>query len=902
MNCIHRVIWNSASNAWQAVSETATGKTRSSRARRAAALGALLFSGAALAQLPTGGQITSGAGSISQSGQVMTITQSSDRLSADWQSFGIGQGHTVNFVQPGASSIALNRVLGSDVSRIQGALNANGQVFLINPNGVLLSPSAQVNVGGLLASTLDIDANAFQAGRLQLSGSSTQAVHNQGVINAAQGGTIALVAARIVNDGELNAPQGQVLLGAGSRVTLDLGGPVKIEVANEQLETLIHNGGAIRAQGGTVWLTSQAADRLTSSVINHSGVIEAQAMQQGPAGEVILFAHGGDMRLAGAIDAEGGFVETSGKHFSVAPGASVRAADWLIDPVNVTIDATLAGTIQTALGAGHVTVTTDGGNTPDTSGGESAGDGDITVNHAITWSTGNRLTLSAHQDIHVNADITASHASAGVIFLYGQGVADGSGAVYRQASGATVSAASQQWRKGSDAAALRYGIVNGDVFLGGRYVELGLALNSLGGKFGTTHRPSLFFGRQGNRAGVGMVGDADGFGQGQDLRIDYFLPGTPEERFSAGYDLGGSFTQAGNFANAGNNARFELIHPEANQQTVGVTMSATLGGNLEVAQHFTLATEDKYFRNEVTLRNVGGGTLNDVGFSRSFDPDNTQDMGGGYDTTQRIELTRAAGDSANVVSATSQAGDAYATAAGGSQSKIIYYTADDNTAVGFGSNFFGGTLSSQRSTAAGQAKGDSVHADVGIGVIFNAGTLGAGQSASFSYLTSLDNRDMATILAELGQATGAARPSVPQSTLPADPLVGTTLNPLPVLQQAGNTPANPGAGSLLPVPGVSLSSGGSLPVVDHIGGLAFVALSGSGAQGSGASEGAITGAPAGDGVASAPGGEAGGPALALPPDAQGVDANGFMRVFLVDGGIALPEGLGESEPRRPVAR
>jgi filamentous hemagglutinin family protein len=131
------------------------------------------LSAAAAGDLPTGVQIVGGVGSISQSGQVMTINQSSAKLAADWQSFSIGAGNTVNFVQPSASSVALNRVLGSDVSVIQGALNANGQVFLINPNGVLFTPTAQVNVGGLIAATLNLSTADFMTGNYKFEGIDT---------------------------------------------------------------------------------------------------------------------------------------------------------------------------------------------------------------------------------------------------------------------------------------------------------------------------------------------------------------------------------------------------------------------------------------------------------------------------------------------------------------------------------------------------------------------------------------------------------------------------------------------------------------------------------------------------------------------------------------------------------
>ncbi|MEN9725839.1 MAG: hypothetical protein RL434_205, partial [Pseudomonadota bacterium] len=148
MNKTYRLVFNRALGLWQAVTELARSRSKSasgkSRVVRAAGLaaGLGLSLGTAQAELPTGGEVVAGSGVISQSGSTLTVTQSSDKLATNWQSFSIGAGNRVEFVQPGASAVALNRVLGSDVSVIQGALSANGQVFLVNPNGVLFSPTA----------------------------------------------------------------------------------------------------------------------------------------------------------------------------------------------------------------------------------------------------------------------------------------------------------------------------------------------------------------------------------------------------------------------------------------------------------------------------------------------------------------------------------------------------------------------------------------------------------------------------------------------------------------------------------------------------------------------------------------------------------------------------------------
>jgi filamentous hemagglutinin family protein len=775
MNLIFRTIWNAQAQAWQAVSEIARGRSKSSSVSvPSALLGAtLLAASSAWAQLPSGGHVSVGTGNIGTEGQTMTVTQGSDKLSINWQSFSVGEGHSVNFVQPSTSAVALNRVVGGDVSTIQGAINANGKVFLVNPNGILFTPTAQVNVGGIVASTLNISDEDFMADQLVFQGSSSNAIVNQGNIRAADGGTVALIAAKISNEGSLTANGGNVLLGAGSKVTLDLGGPVKLLVDNDDLETLIDNGGAIKADGGTVLLTSQAAANLASSVINNTGRIEANQLNTNQKGEVVLFAHGGQMNLGGMVSAEGGFVETSGKFFEVQAGAQVNAADWLIDPVNINIDATMAGTIEAALTAGNVTVTTDGACTGVTCTGVGS-DGDITVNADIAWSTNQTLTLSAYRNIVVNDNISHTGSSGGVVFLYGQGSTDGLGSTYTGTG--TVASPSIQWRQGSAANSSRFAVVGGNYFFGNEYIEVGVCgptaskcSSAEPGKFGTSNKPSLFFGRSAV-GGIGMVGDADGFGVGADLRIDYFLPGSPAEQFSAIYT---GTTTSRNFASGG---AFSYAPMDADGK-ISITYDATLNSKLKVTQVLTLNPSELFFTNNVSLTNIDSADLTGVYFSRSFDPDNTVDVGGDFTTIQKIEQTIVSGDAANVVSASSIAGDAYSTRSSGNSAKIIYYSTNTNTSVGYGSNFFGGAdLTSMSTTASSQVKGNTTSGDIGIGIIFNAQTLTPGQSKNFSYLTSLDNRDISTILTSLSVAV-TVTPTTP--TTPTAPVVET---PAVVLQ------------------------------------------------------------------------------------------------------------------------
>src|SRR5688572_32327681 len=226
--------------------------------------------------LPTGGAVSAGGATISGGASSTTITQSTQNVAINWQSFGIAQGEAVRFVQPNASAVALNRVLGADPSSILGSLSANGKVFLVNPNGILFGKGAQVNVGGLVASTLNMTDADFMAGTYRFSAAGNGAILNQGAINA-DGGYVALLGANVSNEGVISANLGTVALAAGAAVTLDVAGDGLLNVTVNQgaLNALVHNGGLIRANGGQVLMTAHAAGSLLNTVVNNSGIIEA---------------------------------------------------------------------------------------------------------------------------------------------------------------------------------------------------------------------------------------------------------------------------------------------------------------------------------------------------------------------------------------------------------------------------------------------------------------------------------------------------------------------------------------------------------------------------------------------------------------------------------------------------
>jgi filamentous hemagglutinin family protein len=385
---------------------------------------------AASPTLPAGGQVVSGAATFSQSGTPLTVTQTSARAATNWQSFNIGVGKTVNFVQPSASAVSLNRVVGNDVSVIQGALNANGHVFLLNPNGVLFTPTAQVNVGGIIASTLRMNTEDFMAGRYRFEGAGSGTVVNQGNITTARGGYVGLIAAKVTNTGTIVAPEGAVLVGACNRVTLDLGGPIKIQVEEGVLDALIEQGGGIRADGGLVYLTAKAVGEVTRTVINHTGITEARTLAAGKDGKIYLMGGMENDRIVvgGKLDASapnggnGGFIETSAAHVRIADDVRVTTAApkgktgaWLIDPEDFTITEGSGERTTSSIGATTLGLSLRDTDVTIQTSALTGGNGDIKVVGQVVRATApetilpaTTLTLAADRDVVIGVQFATS--------------------------------------------------------------------------------------------------------------------------------------------------------------------------------------------------------------------------------------------------------------------------------------------------------------------------------------------------------------------------------------------------------------------------------------------------------------------------------------------------------------
>ncbi|MGR3321320.1 MAG: MBG domain-containing protein [Pseudooceanicola sp.] len=277
----------------------------------ALARGLILAAGLALAApvqadpLPTGENVVSGDVGISRTDpQSMVIRQGSDRAVVNWQGFSIGRGAHVDVRQPGADSALLNRVTGDTTSEIHGRLTANGQVHLVNPNGIFIGPDGSVDAGGFVASTLGISDEDFLAGRLSYGGTGSSAsVENAGRVTIGQGGYAALLGGRVRNSGVVTVPLGRIGFASGERVTLDLSGDQFLQVAvptgGEDDGALIENSGTASAQGGLIEMRAATARQAVRHAVNLSGVAEARSVALRDGAIVLGGGAGGTVTVSG---------------------------------------------------------------------------------------------------------------------------------------------------------------------------------------------------------------------------------------------------------------------------------------------------------------------------------------------------------------------------------------------------------------------------------------------------------------------------------------------------------------------------------------------------------------------------------------------------------------------------
>ncbi|MDS9417102.1 filamentous hemagglutinin N-terminal domain-containing protein, partial [Pseudomonas aeruginosa] len=336
MNKSYTLVWNQATGCWNVASEGTRRRSKSGRGKALVVAGASLlglFCQAPAFALPSGATVVSGDAGFQTStdGRHMVIDQQSHKLITNWNEFSVRADERVSFHQPGQDAVALNRVIGRNGSDIQGRIDANGKVFLVNPNGVVFGKSAQVNVGGLVASTLDLADRDFLAGNYQFSGDSGATVSNAGSLKASEGGSIALLGARVSNDGVIQAQLGAVALGAGQGINLNFDGDglLNLQVDKGSVDALAHNGGLIRADGGQVLMSARSADSLLKTVVNNQGTLEARTLRSAEGRIVLDGGEQGTVRVAGKQDASaigggnGGLVLNQGANVEIQRTAQV---------------------------------------------------------------------------------------------------------------------------------------------------------------------------------------------------------------------------------------------------------------------------------------------------------------------------------------------------------------------------------------------------------------------------------------------------------------------------------------------------------------------------------------------------------------------------------------------------
>ncbi|MBP9737201.1 MAG: filamentous hemagglutinin N-terminal domain-containing protein [Rhodoferax sp.] len=286
--------------------------------------------------LPNEGVVASGNATISSTSAAnLTITQNSQNAVLNWQGFTIGAKQSVQFIQPNSNAVVLNRVLGADPSRILGSLTANGKVFLVNPNGIFFGKNSSVNVGGLVASALDISNADFLAGRYRFSGPGNGEIRNLGNIRADDGGYVVLFGNQASNEGNITARLGTVALAAGSAMTLGIAedGLINIAVDQKALHALASNSGLLQADGGQIFLSAQAKDAMIEKVVNTTGIVQAASVGYRN-GRVVL--DGGDSGIVHV----GGEVRTVGTEAMTTGGAIVAMGDKVLIDDQAHLDAT----------------------------------------------------------------------------------------------------------------------------------------------------------------------------------------------------------------------------------------------------------------------------------------------------------------------------------------------------------------------------------------------------------------------------------------------------------------------------------------------------------------------------------------------------------------------------------
>ena len=286
-----------------------------------ATLISLIFSPIAFANGLQGMEIISGKASMEIKGATTTIKNSPNTV-LNWKSFNINKGDLVNFIQEHKNSAVFNKVTSSQLSQLNGTLKSNGQVFLINPNGIAFGKDSVIDTSGFVASTLNISNEDLKKGKLafeQAKDKSMADIVNNGLITVAKNGTVALIGGNVTNNGKIKVENGNIFLLAGQKITIsDLTNPA-ITYSLSAPKNQVLNLGEVFANNGKI--------KLSGGKVTNKGVLNANSTQKDKQGNITLSAKEGEVSVGGKISADGvyrgGAIKITGKKVTVEENAVI---------------------------------------------------------------------------------------------------------------------------------------------------------------------------------------------------------------------------------------------------------------------------------------------------------------------------------------------------------------------------------------------------------------------------------------------------------------------------------------------------------------------------------------------------------------------------------------------------
>ncbi len=399
----------------------ARNKKRNASVAVAVSVSVFGFSGAVHAG-PSGGQVVQGDASITPDGMETIINQLSNKAVINWNDFSIDPGELVKFIHQASTDVTLNRVTGDTVSQIRGALTANGNIFLINPNGIVFGANAEIDVAGLLATTFDIADQDFMDGKLNFSGElmNNAAITNQGKIEVGNGGFVYLIAPNVENTGHIIANVGRVTLGNDGSYDIDLtgNGLVTFSVTDADLTGAtgsVKNGPDGKIEAGHVLLSGSETSAVMSSVVNQGEITAATELTM--AGDDLeqsgtLAAADTTLEATNAIVSNGGLI--SGGSATLKAGTGIGADSAVHTDVDDLAVSSESGAIRVneANQLDSLSITT--GDSAEVSfkqdGVDPIGGGPVQDDVSVQF---NGQTLSASRDT-VKTDLSFTHGDGGV--------------------------------------------------------------------------------------------------------------------------------------------------------------------------------------------------------------------------------------------------------------------------------------------------------------------------------------------------------------------------------------------------------------------------------------------------------------------------------------------------------